>query len=333
MKKLISVIIPCYNIAPYIGRCLESVLAQTYENLEILCVNDGSTDNTGKVLDEYAEKDARIKVIHKQNAGVTAARFSGLELAQGDWIGFVDGDDIIDADMYEHLLANVTDDTDISHCGYKKIFSNGDTEYYYNSEKKLLQNTLQGCKDLLEGAFIEPSLCNKLFRRHLFDGLREWHDCSIRINEDLLMNFYLFHHARQAVYEDFCAYTYLSRAGSASTGELNEYQLYDPLRVMEKIEEETKAEPELLSIVKNRIAYMLISGATREYGGKKDIVKPYRKMMLKRLRGSLGAILKDPDYTKKHKISAFWVCIWSASYRWAHTMYRSRKERKKNCKG
>ncbi len=328
-KPLLSIIIPCYNIAPYIGRCLDSVLAQTYQNLEIICVNDGSKDETGKVLDEYAEKDARIKVIHKENGGVTAARFSGLDVAQGEWIGFVDGDDVIDEDMYERLYGNVTEDIDVSHCGYKKIFPHGEIKYYYNIGKTIGQNQTTGLRDLLQGDFIEPSLWNKIFRRPLFEGLFERLDSSIKINEDLLMNFYLFRKARRSFYEDFCGYTYLSREGSASTSKVNENLLYDPLKVMDILAKETKDIPECLAIVKNRIAYLLISGATREYEGRKDLVKPYRKVCLKQLKSKLRDILNDVDYTKKHKLSALWVCIWPASYRWAHALYRKRKERKK----
>ena len=106
-KKLISIIIPVYNVEPYLRQCINSVVNQTYRNLEIILIDDGSTDNSGKICDEYALKDSRIKVIHKQNGGVSSARNIGLKFASGEYIGFVDSDDFIELDMYSMLLKKI----------------------------------------------------------------------------------------------------------------------------------------------------------------------------------------------------------------------------------
>lgn len=119
MKEKISVIIPVYNTEKYLGKCIQSVLNQTYENLEIICIDDGSEDNSGKILDAFAEKDSRIKVIHKVNEGVSAARNDALHIATGDWIGFVDSDDYIAEDMYDTMIiATKQQGVDIVSCGY-----------------------------------------------------------------------------------------------------------------------------------------------------------------------------------------------------------------------
>ena len=104
---MISIIIPAYNIQDYLGATLDSVLAQTYENLEIIVVNDGSRDNTADVIDSYAARDRRIKAIHKENGGVTSARLRGVAEATGAYIGFVDGDDYIEPQMYARLMENL----------------------------------------------------------------------------------------------------------------------------------------------------------------------------------------------------------------------------------
>ena len=110
----VSVIVPVYNCAPYVERCVRSIMAQTYTDLEIICVDDGSSDNSGKILDSLAEEDSRIRVIHQKNAGVSAARNRGLDIATGELITFVDGDDAIEPDMYEILLPYFDDpDVDI----------------------------------------------------------------------------------------------------------------------------------------------------------------------------------------------------------------------------
>ena len=103
MKDLISVIVPVYNVEKYLNKCLDSIISQTYTNLEIILIDDGSTDNCGKICDEYASKDKRIKVIHKENAGVSSARNYGIQCATGDWIMFVDSDDWIEFDAINSI--------------------------------------------------------------------------------------------------------------------------------------------------------------------------------------------------------------------------------------
>lgn len=127
-NPLISVIIPIYNVEKYLHKCVDSVLAQTYKNLEIILVDDGSTDASGQICDEYAAKDSRIKVIHKPNGGVSSARNAGLKVASGEYIGFVDGDDYIELSMYQILLDSILQThSDIARCemyGWKPIMKN-----------------------------------------------------------------------------------------------------------------------------------------------------------------------------------------------------------------
>ena len=106
-NPLISVIVPVYNVAEYLSRCVDSILAQSYENLQIILVDDGSTDDSGKICEEYAKKDARIQVIHQNNGGLSSARNAGLDLASGEYIGFVDSDDWIEPEMYAEMLARM----------------------------------------------------------------------------------------------------------------------------------------------------------------------------------------------------------------------------------
>ena len=103
MKGLISVIVPVYNTEKYLDRCIQSILSQTYSNIEILLIDDGSTDSSGAICDKYAEQDSRVRVFHKANGGVSSARNMGLDKAKGTWFTFVDSDDWIDMDMYEQM--------------------------------------------------------------------------------------------------------------------------------------------------------------------------------------------------------------------------------------
>ena len=118
-QPLISVIIPVYNVEQYLNKCIESVLSQTYRNIEIVIINDGSTDNCGKICDEYASSDNRVKVIHKSNSGVSAARNEGLDASTGDYVVFVDSDDYVDPDYVECLYNSlIENDADVAVCGY-----------------------------------------------------------------------------------------------------------------------------------------------------------------------------------------------------------------------
>lgn len=215
MKPKISVLVPAYNVAPWLPDCLNSILTQTYQNLEIIVVNDGSTDNTESILDRYAQMDGRIVAIHQDNAGLVAARETGIAHATGDYVTFVDGDDTIAPDMYEHLMANALKyKADISHCGMDFVFPDGHIEPHYGTGKILVQDNIEGLRELLIGELVEPSLCTKLYARYLVTN--SCLDKSVLNNEDLLRNFTLFSRANRIVFEDFCGYQYFQRPGSMS---------------------------------------------------------------------------------------------------------------------
>ena len=238
MDDLISVVVPVYNIAKALPNCLDSILAQTYPNIEIVAVDDGSADSSGEILDRYAKRFSNIRVIHKENGGVTSARLRGVREAAGEWIGFVDGDDEIEPDMYERLLGNAKKyAAQISHCGYQLCLPDGRVHYFHNTGLLAKQDQTVAVRELLSGSIIEPGLWNKLFRKTLFHSLLHGNavDTSIKNNEDLLMNFYLFSAAEQTVFEDWCPYRYLAREGSATRSKINEHKIFDPIRVREII--------------------------------------------------------------------------------------------------
>ena len=233
-NNLISVIVPVYNLENYIERCLKSIQSQTYRNIEIIVVDDGSIDGSWNVIKRIAKEDNRIIPVHKENGGVSSARILGLSHANGEWIGFVDGDDEIEEDMYEVLINNSFEyNADISHCGYKMIFNDGRINSFYDTKVKKIQNNTTGIIDLLEGDLIEPGLCNKLFKKSLFKDVEL--DTNIKINEDLLLNYYLFKNSQLSIFEDLTKYHYIIRDNSASRSKLNEYKIYDPIRVKEII--------------------------------------------------------------------------------------------------
>lgn len=234
VNSKISVIVPVYNLENELSNCIASIQAQTYTNLEIILVDDGSKDGSREVIQRLAEKDSRIVSIFKENGGVTSARLTGCRVATGDYIGFVDGDDEIEPDMYELLLNNaVKYGADISHCGYQMVFDDGRIHYFHNTGCVVQQDRIKGMQDLLDGSLIEPGLWNKLFHKTLFQRMlnTEAMDFSIKINEDLLMNYYLFKESKKAVFQDVCKYHYIVRYASASRQRMNRNKIFDPIRV------------------------------------------------------------------------------------------------------
>jgi glycosyltransferase involved in cell wall biosynthesis len=229
MTDKISVIVPAYNCEKYINRTINSICAQTYKNLEIIIVDDGSNDDTFNICKELALKDNRIKVFTKCNEGVTKARNFGVLKASGEYITFVDSDDTVEPEMYENLYNNIKKyNADISHCGYKLISANKDIQYFHNTLKLKEQDTQTGIIDLIEGLLVEPTLCTKLYSKKLFENLQ--YDLSLRINEDYVLNLCLFKKSCKSVFEDKPYYNYYQNENSGSTKNTKEYFYRDILK-------------------------------------------------------------------------------------------------------
>ena len=175
----ISVIVPVYNVEKFIKRCLDSIINQTTKDLEIILVNDGSTDNSGKICDEYAKLDNRITVIHKENGGISSARNIGLDVATGEWIAFVDSDDYIEKDMYEVLYKTAIEkNVDICACFFKYLTV--DNKILFNlTQEQLDMNGKYNSKEFLELIYKDEymnGICvatwNKIYKKNIFTRYR-----------------------------------------------------------------------------------------------------------------------------------------------------------------
>lgn len=212
---MISIIIPVYNTEKYLPVCLDSVLNQTLRDLEVICVDDGSSDGSAQILADYAARDGRVRVLTQANRGLTAARNAGAAAARGDWVGFVDSDDTVQPDMFERLLENaVKYNADISHCGLNYIFPDGRRVPHFGSGELIQHDRNGSLRDLLAGQRVEPSMCTKLYRAALIKDAPL--TASVRNNEDLVVNFALFSRAKRSVFEDVCLYNYFRRSGTMS---------------------------------------------------------------------------------------------------------------------
>ena len=215
----LSVIAPVYNVADALENCIQSLVSQHYRDVEIVLTDDGSPDGSAEICDRFVAKHDCVVVIHKLNGGVSSARNSGLDIATGDLITFVDSDDTVDADMYEVLVSYLDADTDIVHCSYKRI-QNGETINIGGSGDVLVQNRKEALEYYLLGKRFNGSLCDKVFRSEIVNSLRFNED--LIINEDVLLGFQLFKNARKSIFIDICKYNYIIRLESSSTNTVNE---------------------------------------------------------------------------------------------------------------
>lgn len=215
MNDTISVIIPVYNTEKYLEKCVDSVINQTYASLEIILVNDGSTDSSPKICDRYAELDNRIKVVHKKNGGLSSARNAGLEAATGNYIGFIDSDDYITPDMYETLYS-LAESSDVLPCTlFAKTTEDGEI---LPLKTPHINGGITDAKEYLRELLLhtgDVSACTKLFPAEVIKTIRFNED---KLNEDLLFMIEIIPHIKKVAFANKTGYFYLSRTGSISSG-------------------------------------------------------------------------------------------------------------------
>lgn len=219
---LITIVIPVYNVEKYLGRCIDSVIKQTYKNIEIILVDDGATDQSGNICDEYAEKDKRIKVIHKKNGGLSDARNAGIDIATGKYISFIDGDDFV-ADNYVEKLYNLIkkNNSDVSVCIWKKIFEDGKTKksYFTFFHREITSNNYIMLQHMLYQKLFDTSACAKLYDISLFNNIRY---PKGKLYEDLATTYKLFLKSKKITYSNDVIYYYFVRNNSITQSNFKE---------------------------------------------------------------------------------------------------------------
>ena len=225
MTSKISVIIPVYNVEQYLEKCLDSILNQTYKNIEIILVNDGSIDKSGVICDEYSRKYNNIKVFHKENGGVSSARNLGITVAKGEYITFADPDDFLNKDMYKILYENAKNyNSDITICSVNEIREN-----VIATEDNTGKINKYSKKDAINGYFndIYPFnhnyLWNKLFKRAMFDEIKL--NEKITYQEDSEIMIKLLNLSENIIYVGIPLYNYDLRLGSLSSGNISKSKI------------------------------------------------------------------------------------------------------------
>lgn len=318
----ISIIVPVYKVEPYINKCIDSILNQTFTDFELILVDDGSPDNCGNICDEYALKDKRVVVIHQENGGLSSARNKGIDVSKGEYIGFVDGDDIISENMYE-VLYNIciVNCADISSCSYKKF----EHDYEVLNSKKIETEKIE-VKTYIKNNIIEAyyrgelnsvSSCNKLYKKIIFNDILF---PVGRIYEDVSTTYKLFLTINKLVETNEKLYFYRFRQGSITNSSFNDKR-FD---IIPLYNEQYKIMSEVYPNICNQIKYeyyhnirCIFVDIINDYGLKNK--NYYLKKTSKLIRRELKSILKNKLITKKYKIIAI---LMAYSYRLTCYLYK-----------
>lgn len=236
MKKNISIIVPIYKVEKQLKKCINSILNQTFSNFELILVDDGSPDNCGKICDEYQKKDNRIKVIHKENGGLSDARNAGLDIAKGEYIGFVDSDDIIHPRMYEILFKCINkNNSDIVQCKFKKFKNSDEVKDDLDNYNEIFEeyDNNSAIMDMMDNNKINVNSWNKLYKSELFQTLRF---PKGKIHEDEFLTYKLLYNSKKITYVDQELYYYYQN----DNGIMNGSSILKRLDRIEALEERSK---------------------------------------------------------------------------------------------
>lgn len=310
-NPLISVIVPVYKAEAYLERCVNSIINQTYKNLEIILVDDGSPDNCGKMCDDFAKQDARIRVIHKENGGQSTARNAALDIMTGEYVGFVDSDDWIEPNMYERLMMLIQENgAQISVCGVQCDWSNGKTIFYNNEYPKCTDvehwTKIDALRELTLSKKITNAPWNKLFESQIFDGLRMregW------VYEDFEIMPKCVEKADNIVYDPLPLYHYIMTEESTIRGTFKKSRFIEADVSREIVEYYKEKYPELTGYVVARhveICLILIhdSAVSKEFS---DL----RNSLIKEVKG----IKKSDFFSFLNKISKMKYCAFKVNVR------------------
>ena len=229
MEKLVSIIVPVYNMRQYLQKCVDSLTKQSYKNIEIILVNDGSTDDSGALCDECAKKDARIRVIHKSNGGLSSARNAGLDIARGDYISFVDSDDFLNTATIQKMARCMqTNDCDVVCVKSNIIDSKGNVTHSFSNNTNGVEilKSEQYIKGICEKRLSE-SVCDKLFTREILENRRFEEG---RLNEDFFFLSKLLLGGKSIALIDFAGYNYFKHEGTITSDKKNFTSLKDAIQ-------------------------------------------------------------------------------------------------------
>ena len=315
-EPLISVIIPIYNVEPYLRRCLDSVVGQTYRNLEIICVDDGSPDGCGVICEEYAAKDDRIRVIHKENGGLSSARNAGIDIARGKYISFIDSDDSVAPDMIEYLYCLLKKyEADISICLHYIVRGERRWKSYDLVEEEAV-GSKECLKRLLYNDGVDTSAWAKLYKKEIFEEIRFPEG---KLFEDAGTMYRTFLAAERIALGTEAKYFYMLRENSTVSTAFNRRK-FDMLEMTDRMAEDVVAVyPDLKKAALRRRVYARFSTLNQMIHAGPEL-EPERREMISFIKANAGALLADSKVQRRDKLAIILLSIGYPLYKfvWEH---------------
>lgn len=294
---LISVIVPVYRVEAYLDHCIRSIVEQTYANLEILLVDDGSPDSSGEICDAWAAKDSRIRVFHKANAGAGAARNTALDEAAGELIAFVDSDDYLAPDMYRYLYSLMKDDVDIAECGFTQ--TEGDDACFGSEDAQARCFTpLEAMAMHIQQTAFRQLIWNKLYRREVVGSIRFPVGQKI---DDEFFTYQVLGKARQLVHSDRICYAYRQQADSVMHQRFSLRQVQSLTAKRNRLAYLREAMPELVEPAKVELVMSCVYAAQ---GTRRYLAGEEREQAQRLIRDTMGdtvPLTGTPDISGKKK--------------------------------
>ena len=313
-QPLISIIVPVYKVEAYLPRCVDSLINQTYGNLEFILVDDGSPDNCGALCDAFARKDPRIRVIHKENGGLSSARNAGIDIARGEYLGFVDSDDWVEPEMFESLISMaLSEDVKLVCCGrYDFKACTGEKKVGLCPEKREVISGEELVRRIFTWQQIDSAAWDKLYHRSLFREIRYPHG---KINEDIPTTYRIALDAGRAGMVNQPFYNYFHRSGSITTACVSEKNFHMAEHTRAIYADIQERHPQLLQEARYLRTWTLSHLLLRlEQAGSETRIRfreEYRSMK-KELRSHLFFILTSPIPKWKQRLT--WLLLATGGY-------------------
>lgn len=306
MEPLISVIVPVYNVEEYLNKCVDSIINQTYKNIEILLIDDGSTDTSGAICDDYSQRYDNVKTYHKKNGGLSSARNFGIERASGEYLGFVDSDDYIHKEMYERLYSLIKEyDADLSECLLTNVY-NGKNLINNEKERVLVVNSETAIDLALKAEIANVVAVDKLYRRSLFDNVRYPVGKTI---EDGFVIVDILSQCDRIVITTEQMYYYVHRKGSITTDAFSTKSL-DAIEAYEKNYNIIKNKyPAILDSAILRLCWAHFYVLDKIIYDNSEEHKETKKNVIRFLRKNCGFILRNQQFTKGRKLATAMLMI------------------------
>ena len=306
-SKKVSIIVPVYKVEKFLERCVESIIKQTYQNIEIILIDDESPDECPKMCDQYEIKDNRIKVIHKKNGGLSDARNAGLDIASGEYIAFVDSDDWIESDFIETLYMNAErEKADISVVGYQLIWEDGRIRRFSRDEEYYVFDRENAIRELLKQKKFQCMVCQKMYRKQIFETIRF---PVGKIYEDVAIGLSTFLKAERVVVSGKVKYNYFQRSDSIVNAKFDKRKLFF-LECCNKIIDYSDSQNKLFDLEAHTFYLRALMMFTLQlYQLDEEKYESTVKWLENEIRRCRRFIWKNPSIELKKKIVLSLICV------------------------